>query len=86
MTRAGKLGEAVGVAAAKGLLWSVNRLIRVLGFILGLYIYARLFRPTVAPETRPSPLLIDATISDLMLGAITPVIIIIIAWKLLTDD
>ncbi len=86
MTRAGKFGEAVGEAAAKGVLWSVNRLVRVLGFILGLYIYVRLFRPSVAPETRPSPLLIDATVSDLMLATITPVIIIILAWKLLTDD
>ncbi len=86
MTRAGKFGEAVGVAAAKGLLWSVNRAFRLLGVILVVYIYASISAATGTAATRPSPLLVDATVSDLMWAAITPVITIIVTWRMLKDD
>ncbi len=86
MTRAGKFGGAVGEAAAKGLLWSVNRLFRALAILLGLHLYASLVVATVPAVTRPSPLLVDATVSDLMWGMLTPIIVSILAWRLLTDD
>lgn len=71
-------GKAVGNAAASAFLWSIDKGVRLLiisGFI-------RLFHWAA---DRPNPKLVDASVNDLALAAIAPVILTIVVWGIFFD-
>ncbi len=67
----------------------MNRVGKVLALMFGLWVYVIFFEMDVPSETGATPLLVEATIADIMGGMIAPLLNLFLVWKmwgLLTDD